>query len=46
MERVLKDVVAQCGNGNRPECPVIETLFRERTIPIGTRNDRVIYLRN
>lgn len=31
MERVLKDVVAQCGNGTQPECPLIETLFRDRT---------------
>nr|RAW00470.1 MerR family transcriptional regulator [Aerococcus urinae] len=29
MERVLKDVVAQCGDGTRPECPLIETLFGE-----------------
>ncbi len=28
MERVLKDVVAQCADGSRPECPLIETLFR------------------
>jgi len=27
MERVLKDVVAQCGDGTLPECPLIETLF-------------------
>ena len=27
MERVLKDVVAQCGDGTPPECPLIETLF-------------------
>ncbi|KAB2784363.1 MerR family transcriptional regulator, partial [Brucella anthropi] len=26
---VLKDVVAQCTEGNRRECPLIETLFRE-----------------
>ena len=31
MERVLKDVVAQCGDGTRPECPLIETLFGEAT---------------
>ncbi|MGR4844651.1 helix-turn-helix domain-containing protein [Rhizobium sp. LARHSG275] len=30
MERVLKDVVAQCGDGTLPECPLIETLFQER----------------
>ena len=30
MERVLKDVVAQCGDGTRLDCPLIETLFRER----------------
>lgn len=29
MERVLKDVVRQCGDGTRPECPLIETLFSE-----------------
>jgi len=29
MERVLRDVVAQCGDGTLPECPLIETLFRE-----------------
>lgn len=28
MERVLKDMVARCGNGTQPECPLIETLFR------------------
>ena len=28
MERVLKDVVAQCGDGRLRECPLIETLFR------------------
>ena len=27
MERVLKKVVAQCGDGTLPECPLIETLF-------------------
>lgn len=32
MERVLKDVVAQCADGTRPECPLIETLFRDRAI--------------
>src|SRR5262249_50757377 len=31
MERVLKNVVAQCGDGSRPDCPLIETLFREVT---------------
>jgi MerR family mercuric resistance operon transcriptional regulator len=29
MERVLKDVVRQCGDGSLQECPLIETLFRE-----------------
>ena len=28
MERVLKDVVMQCGDGTRPDCPLIESLFR------------------
>ena len=32
MERVLKDVVAQCADGTRPECPLIGALFRERTV--------------
>lgn len=31
MERVLKNVVVQCGDGTQPECPLIETLFREPT---------------
>lgn len=30
MERVLKDVVAQCADGTLPECPLVETLFAER----------------
>ncbi len=30
MERVLKSVVAQCGDGTLPECPLIETLFQEQ----------------
>jgi len=25
-------VVAQCGDGTLPECPLIETLFREGTV--------------
>lgn len=29
MERVLRDVVAQCADGTSPECPLIETLFKE-----------------
>jgi MerR family mercuric resistance operon transcriptional regulator len=29
MERVLKDVVTQCGDGTLPDCPLIETLFGE-----------------
>ncbi|APO77254.1 MerR family transcriptional regulator protein (plasmid) [Rhizobium etli 8C-3] len=32
MERVLKSVVAQCGDGTPPECPLIETLFQERAV--------------
>lgn len=32
MERVLKDVVAQCAGGTRPECPLIETLFQEPAV--------------
>jgi MerR family mercuric resistance operon transcriptional regulator len=27
MDSVLKDVVAQCGDGARAHCPLIETLF-------------------
>lgn len=27
MERVLKDMVAECADGTLPECPLIETLF-------------------
>ncbi len=29
MECVLKDVVAQCGDGTRPDCPLIDSLFPE-----------------
>ncbi|WP_054313291.1 helix-turn-helix domain-containing protein [Mesorhizobium sp. 1M-11] len=36
MERVLKDVVAQCAGGTRPECPLIETLFRDGSGPHRT----------
>jgi MerR family transcriptional regulator, mercuric resistance operon regulatory protein len=32
MERVLKDVVAECGDGSRPDCPLIETLFRAAAV--------------
>ncbi len=32
MERVLKEVVAQCGDGTRPGCPLIEALFREKMV--------------
>jgi len=32
MERVLKDVVAQCSDGALLECPLIETLFGRRSI--------------
>ncbi|QFI77052.1 MerR family transcriptional regulator [Bradyrhizobium betae] len=28
MERVLRDVVAQCADDTRSDCPLIETLFR------------------
>ncbi len=27
MERVLKDMAAQCSGGEVPECPIIDTLF-------------------
>ena len=33
MERVLKDVVVQCADGSRADCPLIETLFRE-SVPV------------
>lgn len=29
MQRVLKNVIAQCGDGTLRECPLIETLFRD-----------------
>lgn len=32
MERVLMDVVAQCADGTRPDCPLIETLFRDEAV--------------
>jgi MerR family mercuric resistance operon transcriptional regulator len=32
MDRVLKNVVAQRGDGTLSECPLIETLFREQTV--------------
>jgi MerR family mercuric resistance operon transcriptional regulator len=32
MERVLKDVVAECGDGSRPDCPLIEALFRAAAV--------------
>lgn len=32
MKRVFESVVAQCGDGTLPECPLIETLFQERTV--------------
>ena len=32
MERVLKNVVAQCADGTREDCPLIETLFRQRAV--------------
>jgi len=35
MERVLKDVVAQCADGSLPECPLIETLFRKAPFQLG-----------
>ena len=27
MERVLKDMAAECGRGDVPKCPIVETLF-------------------
>jgi len=29
LEKVLKDMVARCGGGTPPSCPLIETLFEE-----------------
>jgi MerR family transcriptional regulator, mercuric resistance operon regulatory protein len=31
MEQVLEDMVAQCGDGTRPECPLIDALFQGGT---------------
>lgn len=28
MERTLSDMAAQCGQGNVPDCPIIDTMFR------------------
>ncbi len=28
LERVLKDMAAQCGGGTVPDCPVVDALFR------------------
>ena len=28
MERVMKDMIAQCADGTLPDCPLIEALFR------------------
>ncbi len=30
MARMLKDMAAQCEGGMVPDCPIIDTLFRER----------------
>ena len=30
MARVLKEMAAQCEGGTVPDCPIIDTLFRER----------------
>lgn len=29
LEKSLKDIIAQCQGGTVPECPIIDTLFRE-----------------
>lgn len=29
MQRVLTETVARCADGTRPECPLLETLFRD-----------------
>lgn len=33
MERVLKDMIAQCADGTLPDCPLIEALFRAPGTP-------------
>jgi MerR family transcriptional regulator, mercuric resistance operon regulatory protein len=33
MERVLKEMVAQCADGTMPDCPLIEALFRANGKP-------------
>jgi MerR family mercuric resistance operon transcriptional regulator len=30
LERVLKDMVAQCDRGDVPDCPVIDALFQTK----------------
>ncbi len=30
LERVLKEMASQCEGGTVPDCPIIDTLFRER----------------
>ena len=30
LQRVLKEMAAQCEGGTVPDCPIIDTLFRER----------------
>ena len=38
MERVLKEMAAQCEGGTVPYCPIIDTLFREtKRSPAGQR---------
>lgn len=29
MERVLREAVARCGDGKRPDCPLIDSLYRD-----------------
>ncbi len=41
MERVLKDMIAQCADGTLPDCPLIEALFRApETPPTGAEAAR------
>ncbi len=35
LERVLKEMAAECDGGEVPECPIIDTLYRERGIRSG-----------
>lgn len=38
MERVVKELVAQCADGTLPKCPLIEALFREENAARSRKN--------